>query len=312
MSIKSHKAVPIVILVVAVIIAGVIGFKVVAGSSRDSSASDTVASPVEPKAVLDDYSWEELSQLADMIAAADSDDEALQIEEEYDLVDAGGQLTGATKSLTFSDGMVAQVQIVGFRHDVRSDGSGLAGITFIFKDCISWHSMCPTNDNADGWKSSSMRLYLNSGLLATLPSELQEKMVAVDKYTNNVGETDDLTSVSTTSDKLWLFSFVEVTGNVDSWWDEDDQEYASVLDAEGTQYQLFSDAGVVCPPDNAVGTSGYSVLAKSFAGVACWWWERSADNENSTRFNGINSDGSPNVHGADADTATGVVPGFCL
>ncbi len=309
---RPHKGLLIVIVVALVLLAGSVALRVTMVPACSSSSASDAATTVEQRASLNDYSWDELSRLSSMIAAADGDDGALQVERDYNLVDSSGHLTGATKDFTLSDGTAVSVQIAGFRHDTRSDGSGMAGITFIFTDCIASRPMCTRADNAGGWRSSAMRAYLNSGMLEELPSDLREEIAAVDKRTNNVGETDDVSLVSTTSDKLWLFSFVEVTGDVDSWWETGRQPYADVLDAEGTQYQLFSEAGVACSSGNAESAMGYGVLVKSFDGQACWWWERSADDDDSSRFNGINGEGEPNVHGDDADDATGVVPGFCL
>ena len=115
----------------------------------------------------------------------------------------------------------ATVQIAGFLHDDKT-GGGKAGITFIFKDAIAEHDMNPdrnpygpgtfTGSNAGGWEGSAMRSWLSTEGISMLPSDLTDKIVAVDKKTNNVGRTADVSSVTTTSDEFWLFSRAEVYG----------------------------------------------------------------------------------------------------
>ena len=54
-----------------------------------------------------------------------------------------------------------------------------------------------------------MRAYLNGDWRAQLPEDLDAAIVPVDKLTNNVGETQDVSAVTATSDSLWLFSVAE-------------------------------------------------------------------------------------------------------
>lgn len=123
--------------------------------------------------------------------------------------------------------------------------------------------MNSTNTNAGGWEASEMRSYLNSEGLNLLPSDLKQKVVSVNKLTNNVGQTRDVSSVTKTEDQLWLFSFVELAGNVSQ---SDSYGYlADIYNAEGSEYKLFSDMNV-----NPTGSN--DILVKTLNGQPDYWW----------------------------------------
>ena len=119
--------------------------------------------------------------------------------------------------------------------------------------------------------------------------------------TNNTGETTSASSVTATSDELWLFSVCELCGPID-WYNE--QSLCSVLNAEGEQYKLFRDMNV----DNR---NGNAILAKTSRGGSCAWWERSPRPRYSVGFVSVGPDGSPG-NGDNADASLAVVPGFCI
>lgn len=133
------------------------------GSSGSSSSSS--AEPVSTKSV-DDYSWEELSEISEEISKEATEEDAIEVAKKYNLVNSDGELDGTqTKTVQLTDGTTATVQIAGFLHDDKADG-GKAGVTFIFKDCIGEHDMNSSNTNAGGWEASQMRSYLNSDALS--------------------------------------------------------------------------------------------------------------------------------------------------
>lgn len=266
---------------------------------------------------VDEYSWEELGMLADGIAAADSDEAGLQIAVDYNLCDDDGTLDGTqVKSFLLTDGTQAQAQIVGFRHDDKSDASGKSGISFITKECVTKRAMDSSGDNDGGWEASELRTWMNSELLAEFPEDLRAQIVPVDKLTNNVGQTEDVASVTVTSDTLWLPSEAELCGNAIDWYGDD---HDAILNAEGTQYQLFADAGV-----RLTGTN--KVLVRSVQGTPCIWWERSACPDGPRGFAYTTTDGTTShsndwayihyegvpIYYYSADYLYGVAPGFCV
>ena len=170
------------------------------------------------QASVNDYSWEELQEISDKIAKASSDDEGLKIAEKYRLCTDDGKLDGTqTKDVTLTDGAQTSVQIAGFRHDDKSDGSGKAGIAFIFKDAISYQKMNQGASNSGGWESSQMRQWLANDGMSLMPDDLRSAIVSVKKLTNNMGASKLESAVTETDDSLWLLSYNEVSGNYHEW-----------------------------------------------------------------------------------------------
>lgn len=235
------------------------------------------------KSCLNDYSWEEIAQISKLISKKGDQNGAIGIAKKYHLCTADGKLDGTqTKDVTLSDGTQTKVMIMGFNHDDKSDGSGKAGITFIFADDIAKKNMFERADldnlfqkiQDDGsanisWENASLRSWLSDSFSNELPSDLREQIVSVDKadavmpwvsftidsyYGGGIGaelnDDPDLTTTSTTittSDKLWVPSFVELAPLSDylmSDW--------TYLLQEGSQYQLFNDAGVTADTPNRI------------------------------------------------------------
>lgn len=199
--------------------------------------------------------------------------------------------------------MQTAVQIVGFAHDDKTDG-GKAGITFIFKDCIGEGKMNSTSTSAGGWEASQMRSYLNSEGLNLLPSDLKQNVVSVNKLTNNVGLTESTSSVTPTSDRLWLFSLTELCGTIS--WSGTAAAYSDVLNAEGSQYKLFRDINVKVDGSNS------GILGKKLNGKSCSWWERSPYPDYSGLFKGVMLGGFAGGAPFFAANTYGVCPGFCI
>lgn len=307
-------------------------------SSSQTGVANGAAGSVDIKASVNEYSWEELSTISAEISAAGDEAGGTEIAKKYNLCNPDGSLDGAQlKDIELSSGLQAQVQIIGFNHDDKSTDGNKAGISFIFKDCIAEHEMNPlSNDeaaynaaiesweqslsdvlafypdgvpaNAGGWEASSMRAWLNGDLLSRIPEDLSAAIIAVDKKTNNTGwtkgEVDGV--VTTTSDKLWLPSYVELGGVYKVVGDRSaySQYVADIMNAEGQEYKLFCDMNV----DNS---GSNSILEKKYNGSECYWWGRSPSSDDSGGFNYVNAGGYLG-RGARADDSGGIAPGFCI
>lgn len=257
------------------------------------------------KSAVEAYTWDELSQISAEIGAAGDEAAAVEVAKRYNLCTPEGKLDGTqVKSVALADGTQTTVQIVGFAHDDKTAG-GKAGITFIFGDCVGEAPMNGESTNAGGWEASQMRAYLNGDWRVQLPEDLNAVIVPVDKLTNNVGETQEASSVTTTSDSLWLLSFAELAGPIPAaelggggyeW-------AADIFNAEGTRYKLFNDTDVIWNDAN-------SVLVKNFQGSPYNWWERSPSPDDSGYFWYVGSGGPYN--GGGGGYSYGVVPGFCI
>lgn len=263
-----------------------------AGSDPTDGGNDATDS-VAVKSSVEDYSWDELSELSTQIASADSDSAAMEIAKKHNLCTASGKLDGKqTKRLQFSDGKTVTMRIVGFRQDDRADGSGKAGITMISEDAAATHYVSQAGTYS-GWEGSELRAWMNDTLLSELPDEVSSKVVEVSKKT--VGyESATATSVS---DKLWVPSFSEVVGKLTAGMKRSDSYVA-----EGDQYQLFSDEGVQWG-----GT--YSILGTK--GSDAYWWLRSIDPLNAQYYLCVSESGEPWYSHLPA-TEHAILMGFCL
>lgn len=305
--------VAVVAVVIALVAVVALGIGVLGGGQKQpepttpepaQQASEPQATPEpEPEtpavavhASVEDYSWDELSQLADMIAGAKDQSSALEIEKKYNLVSTAGTLDGTqAKTLQLSDGTSVKMRIAGFRHDQRSDGSGVAGITFLADSIVSVRPM-NTPERVD-WSQTSLRAWLNGEFLGFLPDELSGKVVEVKKQTNRAS---DFSSQEETDDKVWLLSYFELVGEVSA-----SSSRSGVYNPEGTQYQMFSDLGGQWEGTNE---------AFMVSGECANWWLRSPDPANEGLIIAPrNSDGSPGLARNSAiDGEVGVVPAFCL
>lgn len=270
----------------------------------NSESSDSDSGNIKVQEEVDDYSWKDLKAIADEIAAADSDEAALSIAKSYNLCDEDGSLTKAHyKTVELTDGSEAKAQIVGFNHDDRSDGKGKAGISFLFEGDIAEHDMNGDGASTGGWEDSDLRSWLEKDGWDLLPKDLQKVIVEVSKKTNNAGVTSDVSSVTSTDDKLWIPSLVEIVGTASI--DADDRGYMismsdgnEIYKAEGAQYAAFS---------------SYDINNDDRAAIA----GRDADDQYWTRTSWANEKGlfySMNILPlqSSSDTALSVVPGFCL
>lgn len=266
---------------------------------------------VLPRGSANDYSWDDLSKIANMMETSGSEDAALGVAKTYHLVGSDGTLGGSqTKDLTLSDGTVVSMQIVGFYHDDKADG-GKAGISFVSKDVVTSRKTNTGRTNAGGWAKSELRSWLGGDFMNELPSEVQKSIVKVNKLTNNVGKTADAKSVSTTTDSVWAPSVAELFGN-EIGFNKSDYKSAGVdttglddvLDSEGTQYQLYSDVGV---QQFAYNPS----LVKNLEGSPCKWSYRSCSGATDARWRVVDEKGDA-TYEYDANGVTGVVIGFCI
>lgn len=305
-----------VVLSVAVFLFGVALVYVVATDQVPSPEPDMEESSdaLEP-AAFSDYSWEELAQIAEMIAEAPTDEEGLAIAEQW------GIEVGSVRPLPLDDGRQATLTVVGIRCDERADGNGTAGITFMTSP-IAVQPMNSTATNEGGWEASELRAWLASDGAELLPDELAANALSVVKYTNNDGDTADVSSVTQTEDTFWLFSLSEVCGEIDLFAEEYGDEvrartyyidyttFDAVLSAEGAQYPYFAQEGVTCLSDPN------GVLALDYSGSPSSWWYRSAypssfNIDDNFSFYQVMEGGYPSSLGS-AEQDSGVVVGFCL
>lgn len=250
----------------------------------------------EVRDAVEDYSWEELSQISSLISSASSDEEGLEIAQTYHLCNEDGTLDGTqTKALELSDGTKVSMRVAGFRQDQKADGSGAAGITFLADDGVSEQAMNATGQLTGGWEDSTLRSWMNQSLIGKLPSEVSDLLVSVEKTTNPPAGTGEV-GQDVTEDMLWVPSYSEVVGEPGA-----SSNRYGLYESEGPQYQLFSDLGVTWaePSSKLVIPSGG------------YWWLRSPDVANDRWFIVVGPEGQ-SAYGHRPATENAVVMGFCL
>lgn len=287
------------------------------------------------KSSLEAYSWAELSSISNEISRSGSQEAALKVAAKYNLVGADGKLDiSKNKTVTLSNGTQARVAIAGFNHDDKSDGTGKAGITFVFVDSVAEHVINSTNSNDGGWAACSMRDWLNAELIGELPSDLSSCIVEVSKNTNNAGQASETAAVTSTNDKLWLLSVCELTGEASlddysAWQQATGNEVSKmqaeglltmesvlrVLSAEGKQYKLFEDAGVKLYQQNDALLRAFQPEATEteylVSGENAIWWSRSTSSASKTNFFFVKKEGVIDAT-ERASAIMGVAPGFCI
>ena len=197
---------------------------------------------------------------------------------------------GDEKTVELSTGEVITLVILGFNHDDLTSG-GKAPITVGMKNLLATrYRMNSSNTNAGGWDNSEMRTTTMQTLLGQLPSDLQAVIKSVNKKATSGSAS---TTITTSSDKLFLFSEVEIDGTTSSW-------YVS----EGEQYEYWKTV------KNGKTSADRIKYSSNGGGSADWWWLRSPHDSGSAAFRYIHSLGS--VYSENARNSFGVSFGFCV
>lgn len=179
------------------------------------------------------------------------------------------------------DGTDYQFQIIDFNHDTKTAG-GTAGITFQMVDCMNTKGqMNSSNTNSGGWTSCAMRTSTLNSIFSSLPADLQNVIKAVNKLTSAGNQS---ATISTTSDKLFLLSEVEIFGST-----------TISKPGEGSQYAYYK--------------AGNSKVKKAKGSVS-YWWDRSPQHSSSTGFGYVSDRGYTDY--ATASNSFGVSFGFCV
>ena len=194
---------------------------------------------------------------------------------------------GDTKAMTI-DGTEYHFQIIGKYHNVYSDGSGVAPLTFQLVECYNTSiRMDNINVSTSGWSGCEMRNTSLPNILSKMPSEVQSAIKAVDKETIEglSKNPSNPTTIEITYDKLFLPSEIEVLGST--------KKSGGV--AEGSQYEYYANGGS-------------PVKAKD--GSETWWWLRGPYYDDQYYFGTIRPSGS--LHCNTPNNANAISFAFCF
>lgn len=112
---------------------------------------------------------------------------------------------GDKKTCDFSSEGSIVMQIADFDRDERTDGKGMAAITWIGVQCLNTKQVM--GNTVTSWKKSDLREYLNNFIFELLPLSLKNNIVSVWKNGGVYA-----TYKEPTEDKIWIPSFNEVYG----------------------------------------------------------------------------------------------------
>lgn len=263
---------------------------------------------------LDDYTWDQLQEISLKIKAAKSNAEARKIAKRYHLLDDDGHIPHpCTKRVTLTNGLEVGAQLVGIRHDELLDGTGKAGLTFMFDAGITERDAAAQPLSA-GWADCELREWLDSDGLKLLPNELRALIKSVKKISNNVGAARSASCLSELPATLWLPAMVELCGNQSpESFTENFHYLADIYNGEGKEYQLFRELKVSPYTTN-------EMLVRQWKGKDACWWERTAspdtsESEGTLYMNRVGHDGDVFTYATPADNPkkrTCVIPGFCI
>lgn len=208
---------------------------------------------------------------------------------------------GDEKTITLSTGEKITLVILGFFHDTYYDSEydedTSYTITFGMKNCLATrYQMNASNTNVGGWESSKMRTSVMPTLLSQLPADLQSVIKSVYKKTSAGNKS---TTITTTNDKLFLLSEVEVNGTT-----------ATTYADEGEQYAYFKrNGGYVQYGNDGYYPNGIKALSNG-DGDSYGWWLRSPSVTYTSIFRYVIYDGI--VYYGNASNSCGVSFGFCV
>ena len=257
-----------------------------------------------PRSALIDYSWDELARISRNMAY-DAGTIAKTLDA-YHLCARSSDPDGVQrKEITLKNGLSIKVSVVGVSHDVSSDGSKRHGLTFMTDGCVALRRMNSSGRNTGGWERSDLRAWLNGDFIGLLPDDLAAVLQPTQKLTNNVGKTTSTSSVTTTVDKVWAPSLVELVGadqvsGVD--WPAEYADADQIFNREGSQYE-YTVGSLASDPNDT--------LVMFWNGQPVSWWERSPHPGFDTYFKGVSTMGVP-VEGEDPAQSLGVVACFCV
>jgi hypothetical protein len=198
---------------------------------------------------------------------------------------------GDTKTVSFSSAILGStsitVKILDFNYD-DINGGGKAGMTIGMVDCFATtQAMNPSNTNAGGWSGCALHSTIVNTILPALEAAIGSNVIkTVDKKTS---AGNDLATINTSQDKLWLLSEYEIFGATT-------YSFAGEKPADINRcYAAFTDA---------------NSRIKKVNGSVSFWWERSPYSGSATYFCGVLSSGTASANGAVG--AFGVALGFCV
>lgn len=200
---------------------------------------------------------------------------------------------GNYKEVDLGEFGVIQMQIAAFNADELADGSGFAPISWVAVQLLNkMHVMNPSDNTGDGgrWEISDMRKYLNETVAESIPAEIMNRIIPVKKYTYTK-RADNSYGTDAVVDKLWIPSWREVVGSVNS---------GNNMEDNGPKYTALY-------KDNDSRRKARAIYPSTY----CEWWLRSYSYYNTAvSFDYVNTSGG--THNWAPHYNYGIALGFCM
>lgn len=196
------------------------------------------------------------------------------------------RLTGSAGDINFSNTQVYAV-IIGINHNSSREGNNRLHLQLSTNSentgLLGYEQMNTRESNRGGWGESQMRTAICVGIYNAFPSDLKTIVKSTTKWTS-AGALS--TSITSTSDNVFLLSEFEASGNI-RYSVQEEQNYQQEYDWYKSNSQL-----------------------KFMNESETMWWYRSPDATDYEFFCGVSADGS-NYH-SRANEYRGVAPCFCI
>jgi hypothetical protein len=194
---------------------------------------------------------------------------------------AYGWKLGDTTAIQLTTGENIEMQIIGFNHDNKSDGSGKAGITLQMVNCLNTtYAMNATNTNAGGYVGCTMRKTTLPSIKSTIPQEWRNIIKPVNKNSTDGGGSN-YSKTQTLSESLFLLAEIEVFGTT---------SYAQDGANEGVVYEYWANK------NSGDRIKKYDNDSDGVPEKAINWWLRSVKNGSGSFTCGVNVDGNITQH----------------
>ena len=248
-------------------------------------------------ATLNDYSWEEISTISQSGDAAN----LFSVGDTKSIV-----LNGTVGNTTFSN-LSIDAYILGINHNAELEGNNRIHFCIgkvnrqtvgLIDNQYSQYPMTSSgyfsmnygdsDTNSGGWNGCYMRSTIMSAIKDALPTDLQNILKTVTKYTDNTGGSDSSSNVTATIETVCLEAEFEVQGvrSVANSYEQNKQK----------QYDYYKNGNV---------KARYKY---NDTNSAVYWWNRSPFSGNSNNFCFVYSNGSAN--GATSRVCFAIAPCF--
>jgi len=242
--------------------------------------------PFPPSQGLHYDSWETIAQISQLISMGNINPHDPH-QNPYSI--------GDQKTITLTNGEQITLEIWGFNHDDKSDGSGKAGITFGMRDLMARARRFNSALLINGWNTSEFRNSTLPTILAVLPNDVASVIKEVTKNSISTGITSGVEPIIQTNDKLFLPAAAELV-NVPG-------VHEALYAQEGHRYEFY----------RSIATTAQSRIKKSANGTGSEWiWMTRSMSFSPWEHNVVSFSAAGQLTSMQSHLLAGICFGFCV